>query len=579
MKFCDLLASYINDLGCTAQDISRRSGLSAATLSRYRSGDRTPEVGSDAAQSLCRAIAEIAADAGRDDVTISSVTEEFLLCSDVTKVDRERLRMNFNALTSALAVNISKLCRYINYDDSTVFRIKSGTRLPADPEKFADGVASYISREFDSPSDISATAALLGCAEDDLSDTSHRFELLRSWLTENERRHDDDVSAFLAKLNEFDLGEYIRAIRFDEMRAPTLPFQLPTSKTYTGISEMMESELDFLKSTVLSRAKDPVIMYSDMPMEEMSRDPEFPKKWMFGMAMMLKRGLQLNMIHNVDRPLHEMMLGLESYIPMYMTGQISPYYLKKPQNDTFLHLLKVSGAAALSGEAIAGHHADGRYYLTKNRDEIAYYRRRAEALLGCAHPLMQIFRERSADELDAFLATDSGSDGRRRGILSAPPIFTASDEFLSDFLRAREADEKLSADVISYAARRRDQVLKALEYGTIEDEVPRLSREEFEAQPMALPLAGMFCETEYFYTYEEYARHMELSEEFSRAHSGYTLTPTRASTFGNLQIQLHEGKWAMISKNKAPAIHFLIHHPKLCRAIENFIPPVVDTDD
>lgn len=39
----------------------------------------------------------------------------------------------------------------------------------------------------------------------------------------------------------------------------------------------MEGEIDFLKATVLSRSMEPVIMYSDMPMEEMSKDPEFPK--------------------------------------------------------------------------------------------------------------------------------------------------------------------------------------------------------------------------------------------------------------------------------------------------------------
>ena len=105
------------------------------------------------------------------------------------------------------------------------------------------------------------------------------------------------------------------------MKVPALPFQLPVSKSYFGIKEMMESELDFLKATVLSRSNEPVIMYSDMPMKEMADDPEFPKKWMFGMALMLKKGLHLCQIHNLDRSLDDMMLGLESWIPMYMTGQ------------------------------------------------------------------------------------------------------------------------------------------------------------------------------------------------------------------------------------------------------------------
>ena len=153
------------------------------------------------------------------------------------------------------------------------------------------------------------------------------------------------------RLDEFNLNEYIKVIKFDELKVPSVPFQLPSAKAYYGIEEMMESELDFLKATVLSKSTAPVIMYSDMPMKEMAKDQEFPKKWMFGMAMMLKKGLHLDQIHNLDRSFDEMMLGLESWIPMYMTGQISPYYFKNTQGNTFLHLLKVSGAAALSGEA------------------------------------------------------------------------------------------------------------------------------------------------------------------------------------------------------------------------------------
>ena len=49
-----------------------------------------------------------------------------------------------------------------------------------------------------------------------------------------------------------------------------------------------------------------------------------------------------------------MMLGLESSIPIYMTGQISPYYLKEVKNSVYNHLNYVSGGAALTGECIKG---------------------------------------------------------------------------------------------------------------------------------------------------------------------------------------------------------------------------------
>ena len=78
---------------------------------------------------------------------------------------------------------------------------------------------------------------------------------------------------------------------------------------------------------------------------------------------------------------------------MYMTGQISPYYFKNVQNNVFLHLLKVSGSAALVGEAVAGYHSEGRYYLTKSKKDIEYYQKHADEMLKNAYPLMEIYRQ------------------------------------------------------------------------------------------------------------------------------------------------------------------------------------------
>lgn len=95
-------------------------------------------------------------------------------------------------------------------------------------------------------------------------------------------------------MDEFNLDDYIRVIHFNELKVPTAPFQFPGSKNYFGLKEMMNSELDFLKATILSKSQEDVIMYSDMPIEEMAKDSDFPKKWMFGMACMLKKGLHLH---------------------------------------------------------------------------------------------------------------------------------------------------------------------------------------------------------------------------------------------------------------------------------------------
>ena len=317
-------------------------------------------------------------------------------------------------------------------------------------------------------------------------------------------------------------------------------------------------------------------MYSDMPMTEMAKDPFFPKKWMFGMAMLLKKGLHLNQIHNLERSFEEMMLGLEVWIPMYMTGQISPYYIKNTQSSPFLHLLKVSGAAALSGEAIAGHHSQGRYYLTKARREVAYYSKQAQALLDNASPLMEIYRGDRANEFNAFLLADAPKSGKRRGILSSPPLYTMERETLTAFLDARQVAKGLREDILRHAAAQRQRVETILETGQVEDEVSSLSQAEFDKHPPALDVSGAFCESDLCYTYPEYVTHLQETARFAAAHPNYTLKRTAAQAFRNLQIFLREGQWAMVSKGKAPAIHFVIRHPRLREAMEQFIPPVVE---
>ena len=578
MRFYEILNEYIEQLGCMAKDICERSGISAATLSRYRSGERLPALDSDAFDKLCLAIANIAIEKGINEITEYTVREKILSAQDYESVDSKQLLQNFDTLVSMLDINITRLCRHINYDVSTVFRFRNGTRKPAEPRKFAAAVAGYIVREFDSAQDIAVLSGLLVCSDNEITDNSIRFDKLMNWLLSEKVENKTSVSGFLNKLDEFDLNEYIKLIHFDELKVPSVPFQMPTSKTYFGLKKMMESELDFLKATVLSKFMEPVIMYSDMPMGEMAKDPEFPKKWMFGMAMMLKKGLHLNQIHNIDRSFDDMMLGLESWIPMYMTGQISPYYLKNVQNNVFLHLLKVSGTAALSGEAISGYHSEGKYYLTKSKDEVSYYKKRAQELLSSAHPLMDIYREENAGALNAFLIGDARTEGKRRSILSSLPIYTMDKDYLEQFLAKCTLSEAERESILSYADSQRIMMEEILKTETVEDEIPHITLEEFERYPMLLSLSGMFCEKEIVYTYEDYIEHLNQTKIFAQTHQNYILNQTSAHTFRNLQIYIHEGKWAMVSKNKAPAIHFVIQHPKLRQAIENFIPPLVEKD-
>ena len=576
MRFCEQLNEYITRLDCRGKELAEAAGLSAPSLSRYRTGERTPGRGSAVLTALSDALADMAKAKALPDMDADTLYSAFLQCDEYAGTDKKMLRENFNALIEVMGLSVAKLCRCANYDPSAIFRFRWGERQPAEPEQFAAAVASYVSREMDGPAQREVAAALLGCAAEDLCDRAAYCRRVQDWLLGSHAPREDSVSRFLTKLDEFDLNAYIRSVHFDELKVPVAPFQLPTSRSYSGLRQMMDSELDFMKAAVLSRSTEPVFMYSDMPMTEMAQDPEFPKKWMFGMALLLKKGLRLQIIHNIDRNLPEMMLGLESFIPMYMTGQIEPYYFKAPQGGVFLHFLRVSGTAALTGEAVSGHHSEGRYYLTNNRAEVAYYRRRADALLENAKPLMEIYRADVASRLNAFLLADSRTPGRRRCVLSAPPLYTADPAFLTAVLQRHDVPAPDQERILAHAKSRREQAETILRDNEMVLALPRLTEEAFERYPMSLPLSGSFYERDIPYTYQEYLEHIDQTEQFAAVHPRCRLELTADSTFRNLQIVMHEGRWAMVSKEKSPAIHFVIRHAKLRSAIESFEPPLVE---
>ena len=201
-------------------------------------------------------------------------------------------------------------------DRSYISRIRNGQRQPANPTEFARKISIFVTKHFQTAEQKAIISSLINCPVEELSNYTDFQDRMTNWLLTGAGAAKDSMTVFLEKLDEFNLDEYIHSIHFNELKVPSVPFQIPISRTYWGIKEMMESELDFLKATVLSKSTASVIMYSDMPMKEMAKDPEFPKKWMFGMALMLKKGLHLYQIHNLDRSFDAVLLCSSIIIPL-----------------------------------------------------------------------------------------------------------------------------------------------------------------------------------------------------------------------------------------------------------------------
>ena len=575
MTFQDCLNSYIEELRCSGKELATNSGISETIISRYRNGERVPAADSEYLKKLSAGIAKTALEKGKPEIKEEDVYQTLL--EHLPKENAEIFYYEkFDLLLKELEINVSKMAAALHYDASYISKIRTGKRAPSNPAAFAENVCGYVVRNCIGEEELKKAAALTGGTAEQLENQETYFQTLQNWLCLADFVKTDYISSFLQKMDEFNLDDYIRVIHFDSFKIPKVPFQLPVSRHYYGLKEMREGELDFLKHTVLSKSMEPLHLCSDMPVEDMAQDEEFARKYMFGLAMVLKKGLHIHIIHEVERPMKDMMLGLENWIPLYMTGQISPYYLKGIQNKVYSHLHYSSGQAAMTGDCISGHHENAHYYLTSHKEEVERCRKNTEYLLKKASPLMDIYREEKKEQLYEFLGKDSQIEGRRRRILAAPPLFIIPEELLKEILYNNQIGESMCTRILEAQKAEKNRMEHIFAHSAVTDELSEVTSIEYERYPVALPVAECFLERDIVLTFQEYKDCIAAAREYASRQEHYNFRLTRVKSFHNIQITCHEEKWCMVSKNKAPSIHFVIHHPKLRYALENVILPIQD---
>lgn len=573
MNFKEVLNKYLKELNCSSKKLSNESGLSESVISRYRSGERTPVKNSEQLNKLTKALFNIAKDNGKNKYTFDKIESDFNIALPSDDFDYTTFSNNLNTLITSLNINTHEMSKYIVFDASHISRIRYGKAKPSNPVEFSNKICSYILNRYKNPDDINNLTMIIGCKKSDLSNEKI-YSTLFNWLTSEIVPVKNQISDFLHHLDSFNLDDYIKVIKFDELKVPSIPFYKAKTKHYYGIEEMKQGELNFFKGTVLSKSKEDIFMCSDMPMEDMAKDIDFGKKWMFAIAMCLKKGHHLNIIHNLDRPFNEMMLGLESWIPIYMTGQISPYYLSNLKNNVYNHLNYVSAAAALSGECINGFHNKGMYYLTTNKNEIEYYKEKSDLLLKKAKPLMEIYRESNIKEYHLFLKKDENIVCDRTRYISSLPLFTINDELLIKILKRNKLTKEEINKIIKYKNNEFKYMNSILKKNKVFDYIYVIKEDEFISDTPSLSLNNLFIDKTINYTYKEYIEHLKLTNEYAKNNKNYNILTEEDKTFKNITITILKNNHVIISKNSNPTIHFVIRHPKLVAAIESFNPLV-----
>ena len=558
MEFNDILNKYIKLIKCTSKELAQKSNLSESIISRYRNASRIPN--KETLKILSSSLSTLSNNKYKEE----DIFNEFNNVLNNSELNFDIIKNNLNILIDTFNISAKELSNYLNYDASYLSKIKTGNRIPSNKQEFINSLSNFIYKKYNNEKNYSTLKKLLN---NDIT-----IDNIKEWILTNKIDEEKETNNFLKVLDTFDLNDYIKSIKFDELKVPNIPFYIIKTKNYYGIEEMKKGELDFFKGTVLSKNPGDIFMCSDMPMEDMAKDLEFGKKWMFGIALSLKKGLHLNIIHNLDRPYNEMMLGLISWIPIYMTGQVSPYYFKDLKNTIYYHLNYVSSSCALTGECIKNNHNKGKYYLTNNKKELEYYKEKARLLLNKSNSLMDIYKEENINDYNTFLNKDNNIKKDRKRILSSLPLFTINDTLLIKILKRNNINEEDINKILEYKNIEFNNIKNILKTNTITDTIYNLNNDDFKKENIYLSLENIFYNKHIKYTYEEYINHYNDTINYSKNNKNYKIINNNNRTFKNINVTSVLNNYVIISKGNNPIIHFVIRHPKLIDAINNFNP-------
>ncbi len=554
MEISQQINHLLERYGCTAKELAEASELSVSAISRYRSGARHPS--EQQLQKLAKGFAVIAQEHGEtfdDRELVHPVREK--------NTDMDMFIKKFNILVSTLDINMNDFARFSNYDPSFISRIRSKQRMIPDSRSFAETIGEFLNTKYRTPHYDSMVGALI--SRPVITDDRNAYiSSVRDWFLSPQPPDDNKQN----HVTETDLQNYFARIGF--VPSDTTPPAFDTVKDYIGKKKVCCGELDFLRHVLAEDNVRELYLFNEMP-HFIFRHEELANEWLYLMSRIIQKGVCVTIIHNIERPMEDIVIGIEKMFPLYLTGKLKPYYLPSPHSNIYYHICGCTENMVMYGDGMYGSEAHVRLHLDRTEEAKKYYRREIRVLLEKSRPLMNIYQKEEALTFRQFIRADIYTEGNRQSILSSFPLYTLSKELLLSILsRQNVSPEELHKILAAYeeVQRNGNAILKK---NPLHDNISVLSREEFDQQPPLLPLSYAFLDRDFYYTYDEYLLHQQQTLALAQNCSNYTVTLNRHSALKTFDILVHQNKWITISRSSAPATHFVVRHPNIRRAIEN----------
>ena len=283
-------------------------------------------------------------------------------------------------------ISNAELSRRANVDPSLISRYRSGSRELKKDSEITRSICAILWKKIRKKERIEVLSGITGISPDTLSEES-----LSSWLISEDADNAGEDASIEKLFSAFDSYTSETGIALPKVTDAAPESLLNDDRNiYFGYAGLRNSVLRFLGNVCLKKEKE-LLLYSDQSMDWLTGDSAFRLKWASLMSGCVKNGTRIKIIHNIDRSLNEMNEAIISWLPLYMSGMIEPFYCDRSSSDRFSNTLFLCpGSFAIFGSHVRGVEDKGIYYYTEEKDELKVRNKELKKLLNIGRPLVKI---------------------------------------------------------------------------------------------------------------------------------------------------------------------------------------------
>ncbi len=592
MLFREKISLLLHELGVSNVALSRACELDVSLISRFRSGERVPSRFSPQLDRLATGAAELAVQLGKMD-TICEICG-VPVCEDgkdiydalLAWINREdsclkpqRARSTapigrrssvaaqqhtfsetLNALMIAAGISNAQLASALNLDAQHISRIRSGMRRPDMNGRLISNICTFLCSQPMTQKQRAALCELAGADPSSNIEMLHTalYNLLHPHMDVDERILTDNLLARLDEQQEVISGMNVTGY-------PHIEGEHPEAVTfYAGGPGFQTAILRVVREALDDPGVREMVLYSDQPCPLLSGDENFCELLASQIMTLLQRGVRLRVIHDLGQSPSTLLRMFEKWMPLYLTGQVQPYFCRCPKDVRFSVIMLVAGRkAAVSSMCVTSAMPISQYQYTDNSELVANMRIQFAALLRSCLPLTKMYLPHQGAVYLDRLAQFERAAGDTDVLVNSLSVYSMPHALFKRILERGNLPADIAQPLLNYHALAVQRAHRNLSLYHVADYIALPPLSDLTEGLVRVPLTGFQPEGQLFYTPEEYAEHLEAMVQLLRKYPRYEVYLLPDQPFAGISVIMRQGVGALINKTISPEVAFFFEHPLL----------------